>query len=50
MIRQYYNYISLLKLTNNFERRLSLYEDINMETFQGKIAIIGNITEITHPQ
>ena len=47
MIRQYYKYISLLKLTNNFERKLSLYEKLNIEAFQGNIAIIGNITQIS---
>lgn len=50
MLEQYYNYISLLKITNNFEKKISFYENINLENFQGKIAIIGNTTEISHPK
>jgi hypothetical protein len=50
MIEQYYNYISLLKITNNFEKKMLLYQNINLDHFQGKIAIIGNTTEMSHPK
>jgi|JI10StandDraft_1071094.scaffolds.fasta_scaffold4259826_1 hypothetical protein len=47
MTQQYYNYISLLKLTNNFEKKLSLYQDIDLDSYESRLAVVGNISEIS---
>lgn len=46
MIEQYYHYLTLLRITNNFEKRLETYERLNLNEYQGQIALIGRIAEI----
>jgi hypothetical protein len=46
MVEQYYKYLTLLRITNNFEKCLETYSRINFSEFSGEIALIGRITEI----
>jgi hypothetical protein len=44
--RQYYNYISLMRATNNFSKKLALYEGLDIARYQGNIAIVANVSNI----
>jgi hypothetical protein len=46
MVEQYYKYVTLLRLTKNFEKRAAVYEQIDFVKYAGQIAIVGNMTEI----
>jgi len=46
MIEQYYKYLALLLMTNNFEKCLETYEKLNIKEYQGQIAIVARIGEI----
>lgn len=35
MISQYYKYLTLLRVTNNFEKHLNIYSRINLHEYSG---------------
>ena len=43
LVSHYQNYLTLLRLTNNFQKYLDLYPHIEMAKYQGNLALVGTI-------
>ena len=46
VIQQYYKYLSLLRLTHNFQQNPSHYQDLNLNHYQENLTLVGNLEEI----